>query len=131
MIENKKAGLIWGGIGSLMGGFCWIAVLGFATGLVGVAVVASLAMIGGVGALVYAANRFPERHLSIIGWLATTISASNFAALHLLYDKIPESVGGMATGKDSTSLFPILVMIAVFFTIGVYLILKDSRKKSS
>jgi len=131
MIESKKAGLLWGGLGSLVGGFCWIVVLGIVAGFTWVAVAAVLAVVIGSGALIYATNKFPQRYLSIIGWLAAAISVANFAALHFLYDEIPESVGGMTTGKDSASLFPVLVMLAVFFGIGVYLILKDSRKKPS
>lgn len=129
MDKNERIGLIFGIAGSALGATLWLVILGV---IIKSTLLIVLPII--VGALcIYATIKFyniqPNKKSSIFGLAIIWLIFWNMLLCNLYFDKIPQSVGAMTTGKTLFSLIQINVMFLIFFLIGCGLIIRDIVKK--
>lgn len=125
MDKYEKIGLFAGVAGVTLGATAWLILLGSA---IRSAVLIVLPVIFGI-VCVYAVIRLysakPGRKLSIMGLAVIWLIFWNAILCNLYFDKIPQSIGNISTGKDQLSLVQINGMFVLFFLIGCGLILAD------
>ena len=129
MQESQKAGMKWGIVGSIIGGFSWLVILAMVLKSWPIGVIALAAGCIGLLASWRLIDKRPERSLAILGAAVLWIINSNLIFLNLLYDRIPQEINGMTTGKSQISLIQLNGFLAIFAVIGFILVVKDILNK--
>ena len=124
-MQGEKAGLIGGAIGTTIGGTSWLIILGISMKSILLATVPVLWGLVGVIAVIKFYDINPERKFLIIGAGILWIVVLNFILGNILYDKIPDTLAGMSTGKDQFSLLQINIFLGLISLLGFYFILRD------
>lgn len=124
-MQGEKLGLIGGTIGTAIGGTSWLIILGISLKSILLATVPVLWGLIGVIAVIKLYDINPERKFLIIGAGILWIIVLNFILGNILYDKIPDTLGGMSTGKDQLSLLHINIFLGLILLLGFWFILRD------
>jgi hypothetical protein len=64
-----------------------------------------------------------------LGFVMSGISAVNLFAINVFYEKIPETLNGITTGKESVSLPVINFHLVLLLLAGLFFIFRDVLKK--
>lgn len=130
MKDARKAGLVIGSAGAIFGSILWIVILGAVLkSVITVTIPIALGIIC-FFAVVILADRYPERYLSILGVMILLVSEINFVFANLLFERIPNEVCGISTGKECFTAVHINIFIAIFFIAGLALILTDALRRA-
>ena len=129
MGKEEKAGLVWGVVGASLGSLAWAVLLGISIGSFGVAIAAAAGAAACIILSIKAYELKPERKLSIIGVSLVWLALLNIVFLNILYERIPEMVGGISTGKSQISLPALNVFLGAFFLAGLILFMTDIVRK--
>lgn len=129
-MEAEKIGLIGGAVGATVGGLSWLIILGI---VLKSPLYTVLPILWGIVCIVavvklYAIN--PQRFCAIIGTAILWIMVLNIMLGNMLYESIPDTVGGMSTGKEQMSLLMINVFMALFLVPGFFLLVRDIVRKA-
>ncbi len=128
-MDAKKSGILWGSLGSIVGGLSWIVVLGVALGSFWVVAMAVFVGILGFVVTVIFLNHSSERYFLMMGSLMSGLALANIAAINLFYERIPETINGITTGKESLSLPVINLFLILLLLAGLFFVFKDLLKK--
>ncbi len=125
MDKYEKMGLFAGVSGATLGATLWLILLGVA---ISSSVLTLFPMVFGI-VCVYGViklyNARPQRKLSITGLAVIWLILWNAILCNLYFDRIPEMIGNISTGKEQISLIQVNGMFVVFFLVGFGLILAD------
>jgi len=125
MKHPQGKGAFWGIVGATIGGIGWIIILGVVLRSPAIATIATAL---GVTTLFVALKLYqisPDRAFAIIGTVLLWLIIINLIFLNLLYETIPEKLGGLATGKDQISLITLNIQIGVFSIVGFFFLILD------
>lgn len=129
MSQPTKPGIVGGSIGSAIGGTAWLIVIGIyikSLPIVLITVVGAILCITGAIKL-FSIN--PARKFSILGLLILWLVVLNFAMGNIIYDRIPDTIGGISTGKEQFSLVQFNIFLAMMSILGFFFIVKDILSK--
>ena len=125
MTRSERIGIIGGFVGAAFGSVAWLIVFGIIVRWPFAAaapfVLAGLGVIGAIRLL----DAYPERRLTAAGLLLLWIAAINLVFLNVLWDRIPETVNRMPTGKTPTGMLWATVVILGLAALGLALFVKD------
>ena len=112
-------------IGTAGGGFAWLVITGF---VIGSPLVSLLAVILGLvcfagGMILFRAR--PERRLTVVGLAIVWTALFNVVFVNAVYDQIPDSVGGITTGKGAFNSFSLTLLMAALAVSGFALVAWD------
>lgn len=129
MNNQQRTGILSGAGGSIFGGLCWLVISGFVIKSWPVAVIPVI-----LGAICFYGvmklyDERPERSAAIMGAAVLFIVVINFIFANMIYDKLPSSLGGMTTGKDSFSISQLNIFFGLLSLLGFGMIIQDIRKK--
>ncbi len=128
MDRGEKLGLIGGIGGAALGATLWLVILGVV--IRSTLLIALPLIIGSI--CVYSAMRLynimPERKFSILGLAFIWLVFWNAILCNFYFEKIPQNIGNISTGKNQISLAQINIMFALFFLAGCGLVLRDIIK---
>lgn len=125
MMNAETKNMAGGLLGTTGGGFAWVVVTGFVTGT---PIVSLLAVILGVVCFAGSMALFrarPERRLMIIGLAFIWIALFNIIFINLIYNRIPDTVAGITTGKEALSSLNLTVLMAAFAVLGFAMVARD------
>lgn len=112
-------------LGITLGSLVWAILAGFAVKDPALAALAAaLCAVIITGAILFL-SRYPERRLSIFGWMITVVIAADFFFLNRCYSNIPSSFYGVSTGKECVSLCSLNWLLVLFALAGVLLVVFD------
>jgi hypothetical protein len=132
MTHLQKIGIVAGVIGTFLGCTAWMFLLGFALGepVLIIAPIATGALCGGVGLWLFKVR--PRRYLGICGLAGLWLVMLNGILANAYFDRIPETLGGMSTGKTGWALFQVnffVVALGLFASFGIVReFLKEDKK---
>lgn len=129
MEDPKKMGLIFGSFGTILGGVLWLVILGVVLKSLLLILVPFLLGIVCFILVVVLSNRYPEKYLAILGMVIVFITFINLLFVNLFFDKIPDTIGGITTGKAGFNIIQINLLLGAMLLIGFFLSLKDILKK--
>lgn len=122
---NGMTGALLGVAG---GGFAWMVVTGLVIGSPGASALAVLlgllCFLGGMRLF----RARPERRLTVFGLAILWVSAFDLIFVQLYYDEIPDTVGGITTGKEMLSSLVLTIALAILTLLGVALVAWDLRQ---
>lgn len=116
-------------IGIVAGGMAWMVVLGF---VLNVPLVSMMVILLGTVIIMIAVrllSMYAHRRLSILGALIFLVIIFNLLSINKFYSRIPSSVCGMTTGKESISPCSISALLMLFGIAGLAMIVIDVVKK--
>jgi len=125
MDKGERMGFIMGTAGATLGALLWLVILGIVIRSILLIV---LPVIFGLTCVVAAVKLYsmrPQKKLSIMGLAILWLIFWNSLLANFYYERIPQNVGTLTTGKNQFSLMHINIMLAVFFLAGCVLIVKD------
>ena len=129
MSQSKRKHFIGGVIGGTIGGICWMIIAGIAIKsslLIVLPIVWGLICIVGEVKLY---NDYPERKFAIMGLGIFWLLILAFIVVNNIYDKIPETLWRITTGKNQLSLLKLNIFLGCFSLWGFYWIIKDIIQK--
>lgn len=115
-----------GSAGAIAGGFAWIVMMGCVLRSVFIAAAPVVLGVLCYAAMAALARRFPRKKAAILGFIAVCVSSVNIVFVNVLYERIPDKVGDISTGKESFSAAGIIFFLVVVLIFGIALILKDA-----
>ena len=120
-------------VGGTVGGFGWVVLFGIANRsllMTGVPLIVGAICVT-VGMRLFDAR--PQRQFAIAGLAELWIVLFDLLFVNLWYDKIPETLAGITTGKAQWSLLSLNLFLLVFSMLGFACVIKDilnSHKKA-
>ncbi len=128
-MQSKKIG-IWAGIlGTVFGCTAWMALLGAALKdpvlILAPAAVALLCVVAGFWFL----NTCPDRLAGIFGLMGLWLMMLNAMIINIYYDRIPETIGGVTTGKSPTGLLEANFFIVVLALVSSGFVIYELLRK--
>ncbi|MBU9888400.1 MAG: hypothetical protein KTQ49_00840 [Candidatus Omnitrophica bacterium] len=128
MDKGQKIGLGLGVIGTVLGSTMWMVLLGFSLRSWTLILVPAIAAVlcGGIGLWLLWAR--PERSMGIFGLIGLWLVLLNGIFANAYYDRIPETLGGISTGKGDLALFQINVFLGVLMLFASGCIIRQFLK---
>jgi len=127
--RNAKLGIIFGSIGATVGGLLWIVIAGIAIKSILFIVIPAVLIMIFISATTVLYNRYPALWLIIIGMLILCLAAANFIFLNLVFTQIPDSLGGIDTGKNQYALIQLNIFLGIFSFSGLFCLIFGIFKK--
>lgn len=125
MSQPQAQGMVGALIGSMGGGFAWLVMTGFVIGSPIVSVLAIvIGVVGFIGGMKIV-QACPERRLTIVGLGLIWIALFNVVFVNHVYERIPETVGGMTTGKHVLDALSLTVIVAAIGLVGFGIVMRD------
>ena len=117
--------------GITLGGTAWLIVLGIAVKSQFIIMLPILFGALCIFGSLYLYHRYPERKFAINGAAILWLIVWNSILANALYDKIPDSVGGITTGKNQFSLAQVNVILIALTVLGMWFLIKDIMQKNN
>jgi len=127
--RNAKLGIIFGSIGATVGGLLWIVIAGIAIKSILFIVIPAVLIMIFISATTVLYNRYPALWLIIIGMLILCLATANFIFLNLVFTQIPDSLGGIDTGKNQYALIQLNIFLGIFSFSGLFCLIFGIFKK--
>jgi len=127
--RNAKLGIIFGSIGAIVGGLLWIIIAGIAIKSILFIVIPAVLIVIFISATIVLYNRYPALWLIIIGMLILCLTTANFIFLNLVFTQIPDSLGGIDTGKNQYTLIQLNIFLGIFSFSGLFCLIFGIFKK--
>jgi hypothetical protein len=125
MKQSGKLSFIGGIIGISLGGTAWLLLLGIylkSPSVIFLTIIWEIiAIVGSIR--LYKINH--SRKLAIFAMAILWIVVLNFALANILYDKIPDTIAEITTGKQSFSIVKLNLFFGILSFIGFSLLVKD------
>ena len=130
MEKTYNAGAAIGIMGGALGSVIWLFITGLATNSPFFAFVPTYCGLAGGFFALFLLTRKPERRQIIAGGVILWLVAVNLVFGNLLFDRIPPTVWGMSTGKETFSRLHLNLLLVAMSLFGVYLMAQGWRRKS-
>ncbi|MFH1622678.1 MAG: hypothetical protein ABIA97_06130 [Candidatus Omnitrophota bacterium] len=124
-MQSEKSGIIIGTIGATFGSIAWIVVSGI---VIKSLLFILLPLFAGLVCIIMVIKLYkihPERAFTIMGLAILWLVIVNFVFGNIIYDRIPDTLGGMSTNKNQFNLLRLNVFFGVFSMMGFWFIVKD------
>lgn len=131
MKQSEKTGIIGGTIGATIGGTAWLIIGGISMKSPLCILVPILWGLICIIAVLKLYNINPKRKFLIVGASLLWLVVLNFALGNILYDKIPDTLAGMSTGKEQFSLVKLNIFLGLMSLLGFYFLIKDILEKKN
>ena len=131
MTQSQKTGVIGGTIGATIGFTAWLIIMGISIKsplIILMPIIWGLICVVGVIKLY---NINPSRKFAIVGIGLLWLVVLNFILGNILYDKIPDTLGSISTGKEQFSLVKINIFLGLMALLGFYFLIKDILEKKN
>ncbi len=131
MSNPETNGMTGGLLGTAGGGFAWIVITGF---VIGAPIVSGLAVILGLvcfagGMVLFRAQ--PQRRLTVIGLAIIWVALFNVIFVNFYYERIPDTIGGITSGKGAWSSQSVTVLMAVLAVVGFGIVAWEFVRKGT
>ena len=126
---DQKIGFLGGLAGVILGGVSWLVISGF---VIGAPLVWGVALGCGLGLWLGARRAFavhPERWSTILGGVMLCVLLVNALLLDTVWDRIPERLFGVTTGRTTMPLLQIRLTVGLLAILALTLIARDFRKE--
>ncbi len=126
---DKNKGIVVGTIGATVGSIGWLVIAGIA---IKSWIFSLLPIILGLVCIISVIklnNLHPERKFAIIGLTVLWLVILNFIFGNIVYERIPDTVWGIPTGKDMFNHLKLNVFLGLFSLWGFYSVAKDLLRK--
>jgi len=127
MKDSRRTGIIAGSAGAIFGSLIWIIILGITLKSIYIAVIPMILGLLAFLVVVFIANKKPDKFLRITGVLLVYISGINLVFLNFLFNRIPDTIGGVSTGKSLFTLLQLNFFVGIFLIAGIIILIKDFR----
>lgn len=131
MKQSEKTGVVGGTIGGTIGGTAWLIIGGIS---IKSSITISIPIIWGlicVVAVIKLYNISPKRKFAIIGLGLLWLVILNFILGNIIYDKLPDTLGGISAGKELFSLTRLNIFLGFASLFGFYFLIKDILEKKN
>ena len=127
--RGQNTGIFLGFFGAILGGLLWIIITGIVLKSMIFIIVPSALLIGSMVIVYLFYKKYPRKWLVILGALIIFLVAVNFIFANILYQSIPDYVGGISTGKNEMSLLQINIFLGMFAFWGLFCIIVGIFRK--
>jgi len=107
-----------GHVGAMCGGFSWMLLLGAVLGDVALLFLAAGGLLAGLAGGLRLMTRFPRQQRRVTGGGLIWMALWSGTVLAVWWDRIPESVGGMTTGKSTAGAIAAGCVLAAVAIVG-------------
>ena len=125
MAKPERFTIIMAVTGAVVGGLCWLVIMGIAlkswTCILIPVFLGAFCLYG----VIKLYSRHPTRKFTIIGLAILWLVIINFISVNALYDSIPDTLGGISTGKNQISLNMLNLYLGIFSLAGFIFIIVD------
>jgi len=127
--KGQNLGIFLGSFGALLGGLLWIIITGIALKSIIFMIIPVVLLIAGMAIVYLFYKKYPDRWLVILGALIIFLVVVNFIFANILYQMIPDYIGGISTGKDQMGPLQINIFLGIFAFWGIFCIILGVFKK--
>jgi drug/metabolite transporter (DMT)-like permease len=128
-LRGQNIGIFLGLLGAVLGGLLWIIITGIVLKSAIFIVIPAVLMILSIVIVYLCYKKYPGKWLLILGILIIFLVAVNFIFANILYQSIPDSVGGITTGKNEMSLLQVNIFLGIFAFWGIFCIIIGTIRK--
>ncbi|GBD39363.1 hypothetical protein HRbin37_01642 [bacterium HR37] len=125
MTKSEKIGVVVGVIGASVGSLSWIVIAGASMGAWPFIVLPLLFGVVCVVSTIRLYTLYPQSKFTIMGLAILWLSILNLIFGNLIYDRLPENILDVPTGKESFSLLKLNLFIGLISLLGFCLVLVD------
>ena len=126
---DRRIGFLGGLAGVILGGVSWLVISGI---VIGAPLVWGLSLATGLGLWLAARHAFatrPERWSTILGVVMLCVLLFNALLLDPVWDRIPERLFGVHTGRGPVPLLQIRFTLGLLAALALTLIARDFQKE--
>ncbi len=127
--KGQKLGIFLGLFGTMLGGFLWIIITGIVLKSMIFIIIPAVLLIASTVIVYLIYNKYPHKWLVILGALIIFLVIVNFIFINILYQRIPDYVGDISTGRNQMGLLPINIFLGIFSLWGIFCIVLGIFKK--
>ena len=129
LTKGQKLGIFLGLFGTMLGGFLWIIITGIVLKSMIFIIIPAVLLIASTVIVYLVYNKYPHKWLVILGALIIFLVIVNLIFINILYQRIPDYVGGITTGKNEMSLLQVNIFLGIFAFWGIFCLVLGIFKK--
>ncbi len=127
--KGQKLGIFLGLFGTILGGLLWIIITGIVLKSMIFIIIPAVLLIASTVIVYLIYNKYPHKWLVILGALIIFLVIINLIFINILYQRIPDYVGGITTGKNEMSLLQVNIFLGIFAFWGIFCLVLGIFKK--
>jgi hypothetical protein len=127
--KGQNLGVFLGSLGAILGSLLWIIITGVVLKSMIFIIIPAVIMIAGMAVFYLFYKKYPQKWLVILGALIVFLVMVNLIFANILYQRIPDYIGGISTGKEQMGLLQVNIFLGVFAFWGIFCIIVGLIRK--